>query len=428
MSALKFVLPVVVVGGSGAFLYNRRQQRLQTTNLAPQSLSERFRSYASIGDGRCMVLEDFILSCCAVAPPPPASSSSSPSSDATSSQPTHHLVLSPSAEQLFKSIDADGDGTIDFGEYCVLATFLSNSDAHFRTAFYMFDADKSGRLDIDEFRKVMTALCVDPSARAAMGLDSTTTATEETANGKKKSNRGSTTADKGATAAANRTLSVLESSGVVQQMFGKQLDKKLSIDEFLTLVRKLRWEVRRVEFQQYLRGANGSRSRDEAVRLDDVRRMLGVSGEEDSNNNNSGATTTNSTNKNQWVSWTSYTKLFDLIREAPSVQRGLEILQDAKRKAREANGDAANSEEDGGATKLEFARALRAAKLTHFTPQDISMFFDVFDSDGSGTIDAEEFGRVCELRDAFFSAQRPDFSQPERNVAQQFFFCMQQRQ
>ena len=100
----------------------------------------------------------------------------------------------------------------------------------------------------------MTALCQDRVL--VQQWDSTTTPT---------------------TTKESRALSVLESSGVVQQMFGKKLDKKLAVEEFLTLVRKLRWEVRRVEFQQYLRGGSGGRSRDEAVRLDDVRRMLGFS-------------------------------------------------------------------------------------------------------------------------------------------------------
>lgn len=419
--SFRFVAPLLVAatGSCGALYYRHRASQAQEER---PTLPERFRSFASIGNGHYMVLEDFILSCCAVPPPTTSSSStsSSASSSSTSSESSSGLKLTPSAQQLFQSIDADGDGRIDFPEYCLLATFLSNSDEHFRTAFYMFDLDKSGKLDFAEFQHVMAALCVDPKARTALGLDNlpplvdTRKRKTPKKDGDLKSkkvvneNKENNTAAAVSSSTTSKSASLLETSGIIQRMFGKDCEKKLAVEEFLTLVRKLRWEVRRVEFQQYLQG----QSRDDAVRLSDVRSMLGVPVEGSEKN------------PNQLVAWTSYTKLFDLIREAPAVQRGLEILQDAKRKA---NGGE-ESEEDGGATKLEFARALRAAKLSHFTPQDISMFFDVFDSDGSGTIDAEEFGKVCELRDAFFSAQRADFSQPDRNAVQQFFFCMQQRQ
>ena len=105
MSFLKFAIPAVLGGSAGMLLYNHRQNKAAAGG-GPQSLRDRFRTFASIGDGRCMVLEDFILSCCAVPPPPPPTSNSRP----PRRLPPPPRLSSLLRGQLFKSIDADGTG------------------------------------------------------------------------------------------------------------------------------------------------------------------------------------------------------------------------------------------------------------------------------------------------------------------------------
>lgn len=332
------------------------------------SLKRRFSKFATVGSQSHMTLDDFVLSCC--------------SSAVAERSESKSLVISPAVRQLFAQVDANGDGMLSFSEYCVLFTFLSTTDEMFKTAFHMFDRDENGSLDFSEFKVAMKALSVDPTA----SLD-------------------------------------LEGSGLVKGMFGEKLDKALSLKHFLGVIQKLRWDVRSVEFEQFQVPEKAPRARDGSptgrVPLDDVRVMVGTApadkkeGEE--------AVTSNQ----RLVSWQTYTKLFDVIRESDTIERALAIVADGKRASCEASGGDTDGGE-AGANKLEFSRALRAANLK-LTADDIDTFFQLFDADGSRTIDAAEFGAVCRLRNSFYAAYVPRYDEPKRNPVQHFVACMQQR-
>ncbi|CUI14853.1 calcium-binding protein, putative, partial [Bodo saltans] len=181
------------------------------------------------------------------------------------------------------------------------------------------------------------------------------------------------------------------------------------------------------------------------VSIDDLRRLLGIESEEGGKNMNDEQSNGNTVNKTkdkpaaQQVSWQTYTKLFDVILEAETIERALSMLVDAKRV--EASRSSSNKDDDKtnnkntnssddvdlGATRQEFARALRAAKLS-LSAEDIEVFYKIFDADGSGTIDPEEFGAVCRLRNNFYAAYVPRYDEPKRNPVQAFVYCMQQRE
>jgi len=60
--------------------------------------------------------------------------------------------------------DTDGDGLISYPEYLFFLTLLATPPEHFAIAFQMFDTDRSGVLDLDEFQAMM-----DTEAMAEVG-------------------------------------------------------------------------------------------------------------------------------------------------------------------------------------------------------------------------------------------------------------------
>lgn len=378
---------VVSAFAGGAYAVSRKVEGNRAEAAATGcagNLLERFGGNASVGNREYMTLDDFISSCCSAAVLARNKASKS------------NLVINEEMQELFKRTDADGDGLISFSEYCVLFTFLSVSDQMFRTAFHMFDRDLSGSLDFKEFEVVMKALCVDPTAKLN-----------------------------------------LASSGFSKLMFGNKLEGSLKVDDFLKVVQRLRWDVRGVEFEQFAEprpsALSSSAKRSSKtyvpsgkVSIEDLRNLLGMEYSSGDDASKEGGVM-----KKHLVSWQTYAKLFDVILEAETIERALSMLTDAKRveaqltKGGEDDGKEAAS--DFGATRPEFARALRAAKLS-LSAEDIEVFYKVFDVDGSGTIDPDEFGAVCRLRSNFYAAYVPRYDEPKRNAVQAFVSCMQQRQ
>ena len=60
-----------------------------------------------------------------------------------------------SSIEFFKLADTDGDGLISFEEYLFFLSLISTPPSYFQIAFKMFDIDKSGFIDLNEFQQII---------------------------------------------------------------------------------------------------------------------------------------------------------------------------------------------------------------------------------------------------------------------------------
>ena len=68
--------------------------------------------------------------------------------------------------QMISDMDADGNGTIDFGEWLTLMTKRVNdkdSRANINKIFALYDADKQGCIDVNTLRRVASELAENVS-------------------------------------------------------------------------------------------------------------------------------------------------------------------------------------------------------------------------------------------------------------------------
>ena len=66
-------------------------------------------------------------------------------------------MFDQSWEEVFKNIDLDGDGRIDFHEFCVAAVNHKKllTTENLRFVFETLDIDKSGHIEIEEFKNFL---------------------------------------------------------------------------------------------------------------------------------------------------------------------------------------------------------------------------------------------------------------------------------
>ena len=57
-------------------------------------------------------------------------------------------------DEVFKQIDLDGDGSVDFHEFCVAAVDHKKllSTQNLKMVFNMLDKDQNGTIELDEFK------------------------------------------------------------------------------------------------------------------------------------------------------------------------------------------------------------------------------------------------------------------------------------
>lgn len=67
------------------------------------------------------------------------------------------IISEGEVQELFKKADANNSGTIDWNEFCTIASDKTNlmSNANLKKAFSMFDKDKSGSIDANELTAVL---------------------------------------------------------------------------------------------------------------------------------------------------------------------------------------------------------------------------------------------------------------------------------
>jgi Ca2+-binding EF-hand superfamily protein len=367
------------VAGAAVVEYKRRQLRQQDDEGrrgAPLTLAARFAAFSSAPDQSYLTMADFTRSVLlAPSTTPSPSSSSASNGEGEAKEKESHRRSAAVLRNLFKMMDGDGDNQLSYAEYCVFFSLISVPDDLFRVAFTMFDRDGNGRLDFNEFRLVVEALKVDPTADVN-----------------------------------------LENSRIARHLFGPQRDRTLTFAKFLDLVHKMRWEMRRAEFEEFDQSNPGR------ITLADLRRIVFKDDPVRSK--------LQPRDKELTVPWSTYRKLFDVLLDSETIARAMELYQESKASCGGDGNSAAASgggEAEDSVRRPEFARALRCGNVSNITPEEVDIFFRLFDTDGSNTVSSAEFREMCNVRNSFYATAMPSFDEPSRTGPQQFLYCMKQR-
>ena len=302
---------------------------------------ERFTKYASVNGG-VMTTEDFVASITSALP--------------TISKDVRAISYD-SLERVFRKIDANDDKHLSYQEYCMFVTLVSTDVNHFKMAFKMFDVNENGKVDIEDFKRMMKAVVVDPSVKLSF------------------------------------------KGGVVESFFGRNYEKSLSFDQFMGLVDDLRKEVRTAEFRSLDQEKTG------AITFSQLQKLFNL--EPAAKSAAEGA-------KPRKVTLQNYHNIVNVLLKSDTIGRALDIYN-------------AGYPEEEGCGKGDLVRALRCADI-RLNSTEVDILFDLFDIDGSGKIDGQEFTEIAKRKKSFFVQALPRFDQPQRNTIQQFAFCMQQRE
>ncbi|GMJ11115.1 hypothetical protein like AT4G32060 [Hibiscus trionum] len=127
--------------------------------------------------------------------------------------------------EFFMLFDMNNDGLISFKEYIFFVTLLSIPESSFSIAFKMFDVDNNGKIDKEEFKKVMALM--------------------------RANNRLGSVHRDGLRIGSLKLTGSVEEGGLVEYFFGKDGKARLQHDKFVQFMRDLQDEMLRLEFDHY---------------------------------------------------------------------------------------------------------------------------------------------------------------------------------
>ncbi|MED6209238.1 hypothetical protein PIB30_052762 [Stylosanthes scabra] len=133
-----------------------------------------------------------------------------------------HLQCAPS--EFFMLFDVNGDGLISFKEYIFFVTVLSIPESSFSVAFKMFDVDNNGKINKEEFKKVMALM----RAHHRQGVH-----------------------HRDGLRTGLKVNDSVENGGLLEYFFGKDGNECLQHDKFVQFLRDLQEEILRLEFAHY---------------------------------------------------------------------------------------------------------------------------------------------------------------------------------
>ncbi|KEG12299.1 hypothetical protein DQ04_01821040 [Trypanosoma grayi] len=344
---------------------------------------------------------------------------------------------------LFALMDVNCNNLVTYDEFCIFLTLLSTRRKYMQLAFGVFDKKEDNRLSKHSFRHLLNALMIDPHVKvvkkrprrrellppveASLGSSAAVAATADVTE--------QVDADTQPTGIPTMTKDELLTSPLAKRLFGPRGENHVSFDEFWSLLREIRREVRAVEFGLYDPRNTGQ------ITMSELQKIVLRRGRGDGTDSSSSIVSSGGCNAEdeELASWDFYLKVFDVIFEYETVEHGMNLAIRSKTPPSAADLSVKPQAEALAALPLsktgdeweldsaEFHQVLKSSQaLSHLTREDVDRLVRVFDRDGSGKLSPSEFARMCQWRTSFFTPQQPRFNLPRRNAVQQFVYCMQQ--
>ncbi|XP_057524348.1 calcium uptake protein, mitochondrial-like [Amaranthus tricolor] len=255
--------------------------------------------------------------------------------------------------EFFMLFDVDNDGLISFKEYIFFVTLLSIPESSFSIAFKMFDIDKNGEIDRDEFKKVMALM-------------------------RDQNRQGSTHCD-GLRPGIKLGGSV-ENGGLLEYFFGNDGEMHLHHDKFVWFLRKLHDEIVRLEFSHYDYRSQGSISaKDFALSMvasADIQHINKLLERVDELDNDPKLSC-------RRISQDEFCKFSELRTKLEPFALAL----------------FAYGKVNGLLTRTDFQRAASQVCGVSLTDNVVEVIFHVFDANRDGNLGADEFLRVLQKRE-----------------------------
>ncbi|XP_021769392.1 calcium uptake protein, mitochondrial-like [Chenopodium quinoa] len=272
--------------------------------------------------------------------------------------------------EFFMLFDVNNDGLISFKEYIFFVTLLSIPESSFSVAFKMFDIDKNGEIDRDEFKKVMALM-------------------------RNQNRQGSSHCD--GLRPGFKLGGSVENGGLVEYFFGENGEMPLQYDNFVRFLRKLHDEIVRLEFSHYDYRSQGTISaKDFALSMvasADIRHVNKLLERVDELDNDPQLKSTR-------ISEDEFRKFAELRTKLEPF--ALALL--------------AYGKVNGLLTRKDFQRAASQVCGVCLNDNVVEIIFHVFDANRDGNLCAEEFLRVMHRRER-------DIAQPTETGIFGFLSC-----
>jgi Ca2+-binding EF-hand superfamily protein len=238
----------------------------------------------------------------------------------------------------FKIADQNGDGLLSFQEYLFFVTLLSIPESSFKVAFKLMDVDGSGKVDKEEFLKVMKLV-----KRLSPPATQTTT----------------------------------EASGVAQgwlnHFFGTSGKNELTLENFTKFLRQLNQDVLQMEYNLYDRDNRGFLSQRDFGLL-----LMSFANPRDFFDR----TTTLDSTPMRPFSFDQFQGFNELVEHIDDVEMGMQLYQLNNRPFR----------------KQDLQRLTRILCRTELNQQVIDTIMRIFDKNGDGTLEIDEFVTAIKKR------------------------------
>lgn len=262
-------------------------------------------------------------------------------------------------QALFAATDANGDGKLSFSEFSFLMMLLTTKQRDFETSFVLFDEENKGSLTLSQFQHVIAALSDDNGA----------------------------------------AVRKLAGGGILKKLFGDTGLRTCTYREFSTVIEQLQTEVWKAEFLQFDRKRRGYISTEHFGQLI-ASQMLGSHLPfyivENLRKIRLG--------ENGLVPFSSWVAFHKIMSHADDIGEAIELYTASGAPLR----------------KKDFVHAATAKGLAPLSPSEVNLVFCLFDKNGDGTLEYDEFLSVMKEKITFHSRERP---REKQNIFKQLENC-----
>eukprot|EP00238_Polyblepharides_amylifera_P005937 CAMPEP_0196592294 /NCGR_PEP_ID=MMETSP1081-20130531/72329_1 /TAXON_ID=36882 /ORGANISM="Pyramimonas amylifera, Strain CCMP720" /LENGTH=405 /DNA_ID=CAMNT_0041915927 /DNA_START=286 /DNA_END=1503 /DNA_ORIENTATION=+ len=306
-----------------------------------------FAYFASAGTSKepCMIPLDLMRAAVPVFQP---IHSTDARSGSLAGEPKHQKTKRAKTNEFFSLFDIDKNGLIDFPEFVFFITLLSIPEEDVKVAFMMFDTDDSGTLDRQEFKAVMSVMRQGSRVgRASSGLRPGLLS-----HGK------------------------IEDGGLVEHFFGKKGTDLLTFDKFNAFLKRLHNEMVLLEFEHYdYLGSGFMCHKDFAL-------SLIASGDVAEIPKYLQRVNTLPEFGGPGVSFKEFEQVTKLRPKLSAMHTALSAYGNV----------------NGKITKHHFIRAAKKICQVDLTAVQVDIMYHVFDLDGDGSLDPDEFFNMMSKR------------------------------